>query len=398
MDSLISTEEASKIIMASTRNYGHEEVKLEQSLGRITATEWKADRDFPPYDRVAMDGIAIHRDALTTGTTRFQIQGIAAAGNPRMTLHRKDHCLEVMTGSILPHGTNLVIPYELIEIEGSMANLSSDSWKEWQNIHRQGNDRKKGDILLKAGHKISAAEIATAATIGMERLTVKTHPSVAIVSTGDELVPIGDIPLAHQIRMSNSAMIASELRNRKIYSSITHIADSPQEISTSLAKIISEHDVLILSGGVSKGKFDYIPDSLQKLRIKKHFHGIAQKPGKPFWFGSSEDCVVFALPGNPVSSFFCLHRYVIPWLDGCLGIEAMCTYAKLMQDVPAKKTLDYFIQVKVHADLNAYTSITPIEGGGSGDLANLMSCDAFAKIPAGQDQFKNSLVEYIRYR
>src|SRR5262249_20907514 len=154
----------------------------------------------------------------------------------------------------------------------------------------------------------------------------------------------------------------------KIPSSIFHLPDDPKILEKELHSILEKHDIIILSGGVSKGKFDYIPAVLEKLGIKKSFHQVKQRPGKPFWFGRSETKTVFALPGNPVSTFLCYHRYIKPWIEKGLGIESRNTKAILATDYTFKPDLTYFLQVKVDMSSGSLLA-TPEAGEGSGDFA-----------------------------
>ena len=203
---------------------------------------------------------------------------------------------------------------------------------EGLNVHHQGTDRKAGVELLQKGILLGPAEIAVAATVGAAHLQVVEPPSVAILSSGDELVDVADQPLPHQIRRSNSYMLQSGLQELGIDAPMVHLPDDPQKIRNQLEILLQKNQILILTGGVSKGKADHIPSVLESLGVHKKFHRIKQRPGKPFWFGNhpSENCVVFALPGNPVSSFIGFFRYIRPWLIGKLGgIPPIQDYAQL---------------------------------------------------------------------
>ncbi|HRW99930.1 MAG TPA: molybdopterin-binding protein, partial [Cyclobacteriaceae bacterium] len=171
-----------------------------------------------------------------------------------------------------------------------------------------------------------------------------------------------------------------------------HLQDDQDEITNGLNKIIEQHDVIVLSGGVSKGKFDYVPDALNKLGIEKHFHKVRQRPGKPFWFGSRNNKTVFALPGNPVSTFMCFYRYIEPWLFNSLGLSAPEQKAQLNSDFEFKDdNLTYFLQVALK-NSDGRLIATPIPGGGSGDFANLKDVSAFMELPEGKKVFKKGEV------
>ena len=386
---MISVEEAKQIVFQTVRDYGIEPIPLSQAVGRVLREDLLADRDFPPYDRVTMDGIAINRKHFKP-QKKFTIEGIAAAGAPQMTLKNKDNCLEVMTGSILPLETDAVIRYEDLIIDNQKAEINLDHIKQDQNIHRKGFDRLEKSLLIKSGIQISPAEIGVAATIGKSHVKVSQLPKCMIISTGDELVPVKDAPLPHQIRRSNVHSVIAALETYNIDADKEHLMDDKAELSLRLKQILEQYDVLILSGGVSKGKFDYLPEVLENLGVKKLFHKIRQRPGKPFWFGqASSGARIFALPGNPVSSFMCTQIYVMDWLRQCLGLPKILNpYGILQEDLIFKPDLTYFAQVKIAYNEKGQILAYPIEGNGSGDLANLVDADAFIRIPKGMNEFK----------
>jgi len=310
----ISYEEALKIIGENTFDSESEIVALEESNNRILDEDLKADRDFPPFDRVTMDGIAISFQNFESGTRRFKIEKIAAAGSPQTTLENDGYCIEVMTGAMLPMKTDTVIRYEDLNITEGVAQVVIEEIKNQQNVHFQSIDRKIGDIIVKKGGRIASPEINVAASIGKSTLKVRRQPKAVIISTGDELVKVSEIPKPFQIRRSNSHGIASTLEKWGIESELLHLSDNEDEIERVLKKVLQEYKMVILTGGVSKGKFDYLPKIFDRLGVKKLFHKIRQRPGKPFWFGKSpEGSVVFALPGNPVSSFMCTQIYIRLW-------------------------------------------------------------------------------------
>ncbi|MEM6700132.1 MAG: molybdopterin molybdotransferase MoeA, partial [Bacteroidota bacterium] len=282
---MITVEEAAKIVLSKARNFGTIIVPLHDAIGRILREDINADRDFPPYDRVTMDGIAIAYEAFEQGKRNFLIQEVAAAGSPQKKLNTGKHCFEVMTGAILPKGTDTVIRYEDIETKDGMAYLQIEHIRAQQNVHHQGSDRIKGTTIVKAGKRISPAEIGIAATVGKAQLEVSRLPKTIILSTGDELVEIEETPLPYQIRKSNVHRLKTTLSQFGIQVDTAHLQDDWEEILEKLGQILKNYDVILLSGGVSKGKFDFLPKALEELGVQKHFHKIQQRPGKPMWFG-----------------------------------------------------------------------------------------------------------------
>ncbi|MEM1137469.1 MAG: molybdopterin molybdotransferase MoeA [Bacteroidota bacterium] len=391
---MITTEEAQKIISSQIRGYGTEMVSLENGINRVLREDLKADRDFPPYNRVSMDGIAIQHAVFANGQKVFPVVGIAAAGSSQLNLDQSAACVEVMTGAILPANTDTVIRYEDVEITDGKATVVVNEIREGQNVHNQGLDRKAGEIVVKLGSLLSAPEIGIGATVGTANIQVSKVPRTLIVSSGDELVEIDEKPAPHQIRKSNTYLLKASLKQYGIRADQVHLVDDLEKIKIQLTDFFSNYDVIILSGGVSKGKFDFIPQALETLGVNKFFHKVKQRPGKPFWFGKHpQGTLVFALPGNPVSSFMCLQCYVLPWLTASLGLTSSFTMkGRLAKDVVFKPDLAYFMQVKVEINEEGYFLAIPVEGHGSGDLANLVDADGFLQLPIGKEHFKSGEV------
>ena len=396
----ITYSEALNLLETNKTNLATITLPLQEVEGNILAEDLIADRDFPPYDRVTMDGIAIKYSAFEKGNTSFKIQEVAPAGEAQKTLEDENHCIEIMTGAMLPINADTIIRYENLELENGYAKIVIGKIKERQNIHFKGIDIKAGTVVKKAGEKISSAEINVAAAIGKQTLLVKKMPKVVIISTGDELVDIDEIPLPHQIRRSNIYGIKSTLESWNINASLKHIADDKAAMEKIIKQFLQDFDVLIFTGGVSKGKFDFLPDVLKNLGVTKHFHKIQQRPGKPIWFGSkNDDTFIFGLPGNPVSSFVCLYVYVRFWLLKCLNIIDEPIYVTLADEVTFTPNLIYFLEAKLSYDKNGKTYALPILGNGSGDFLNLLKTDGFLMLPQEKQSFKKGeIYPFILYR
>lgn len=396
---MISTKEALQIVQDNAFVPNISNVPLLESLGGILAEDIVADRDFPPFDRVAMDGIGIDFSNIKT---KILIGNTQYAGEPQKILSDPNACTEVMTGAILPLGCDTIIRYEDIDIQEvdgekmAYVSIALEEIMHGQNIHRKGSDRKVGDILLKKGMKISPAEIAIMASVGKTNVSVQMPPRVAVISTGDELVDIDETPEYYQIRMSNSYMLAGALQQIGISANRFHLTDHKELIFNNLQQILLNHDVILLSGGVSAGKKDFLPEILNDLGVKKLFHKVAQKPGKPFWFGKTDDDkVVFALPGNPVSTFLCFCKYALPSIKGTPNKKE---FAVLDKDVFFKPNLAYFVPAKTYFQDGKLMAL-PFEGSGSADFANLTDCDGFVELSADFQEFKKGQVfEFIRFR
>ena len=396
---LISVEEATSIILGEVEDFGTEEVSFDMALGRIVKETIKADREMPPFNRVSMDGIALKTSVFETGQRNFKIEGVQAAGSPQLSLMNQEQCLEAMTGAMLPLGTDAVIPYELISIKDDVATVNTEDVKFFQNIHKQGLDRKKNEILIPYNFRISSAEVGVLATVGKTKVTVARNPQIAIISTGDELIDVGQSPQPYQIRKSNVHSLVALLKEAGLESDAYHLPDNKSTLTEKILSLLDKYDVLMFSGAVSKGKFDYLPEVLDHLGVKKLFHKVQQRPGKPFWFGKKDNTTVFAYPGNPVSTYVSCLKYFFPWLNYSLKgeLEAL-NYAVLDRDFVFKPPLTYFLQVQLKNE-RGLISASPIAGNGSGDLANLTQNNAFMELPSNRSEFKKGEVfPVISYR
>ena len=390
---MITVEEADKLIANNIGDYGAEIVPFDMAVGRVLAETIKADRDLPPFNRVTMDGIAIAYDAIEQGITTFKIKATQAAGEEPIAINTPDECIEIMTGAALSPSVDAIIRYEDLEIKEGTAKLLTDI-KHGQNIHQKGKDKKQGDTVAAANQLITPAIISLAASVGKAELQVKKMPKVMIISSGDELVDVADTPSGFQIRRSNNYTIKAVLTQHGLDADMLHIPDNPEITRQQIQNCLQNYDVILLSGGISMGKFDYIPQALEDLQVKKLFHKVQQRPGKPFWFGRHDNGVlVFAFPGNPVATFMCLHRYFLLWLNATLGLPAEPpVYAQLAKDFTFMPQLKYFLQVKLNFTEQGILSAQPIEGNGSGDFANLADTDALIEIPLESNEFKQGEV------
>lgn len=396
---MITSGEALQIILENTQDLGTEKVTFLSTQGRILKEDIVADRDFPPFNRVSMDGIAIQYKLFDQGIREFNIENIQAAGAPQLEMQFTENCLEVMTGAMLPKNTDTVIPYEQVVIENGVAKVTTDEVKLNQNVHAQGKDRSKGDLLIKENTLISAAETGIFATVGNAMVRVAKLPKVMIISTGDELVEVSENPLPHQIRRSNVYTLVALLQRLHIKAETAHIKDERDTLKEKIEHYLNQYDVLLFSGAVSKGKYDFLPEVLDELGVEKLFHRVKQRPGKPFWFGVKKNTKVFAFPGNPVSTFVGCLKYFYPWYRKSVGLQFEHQhYAILAEDFFFKPALTYFLQVKLK-NQNGKLMAYPEMGNGSGDLANLAVADAFLELPDHRSEFKRGEVfPLIKFR
>ena len=395
---MITVAQALQTVLNSCHNFGIEEIPFLKSMGRILKEEIVADRDFPPFNRVSMDGISIDYQQFKNGRRVFKIEGIQAAGSRQITLKDPKNCIEVMTGAILPNHTNTVIRYEDVTLEDGIATVNIDLIKEGQNSHNKGKDRKVNDLLITQNTKISAAEMGVLATVGKSVVKVAKQPKVMIVSTGDELVGVDQIPLEYQIRRSNVFTLVSLLERLNIPSETSHISDDKLIIKSKIESYLLEYDVVLFSGAVSKGKYDFLPEIFEELKVYKKFHKVMQRPGKPFYFGKTDTFTVFGFPGNPISTFVNCLAYFYPWYHRSVGLEILEEMAILGEDVSFVPNLDYFLQVALENKSGNLVAF-PVSANGSGDLASLANTDAFMQLPKDATEFKKGEVyPILKYR
>ncbi|WP_241286367.1 molybdopterin molybdotransferase MoeA [Chryseobacterium arthrosphaerae] len=393
---MITVQQAEDIILSQSQDFGTETISYLHASGRILAEDLTADRDLPPFDRPTVDGIAIRYAAYEKGVRSFGIKAIQSAGEPPLSVDSETECIEIMTGAALDHSMDTVIRYEDITIHNGSASINADI-KKGQNIHLKGRDKKAGEVLVKADQVITPVIMGILSSIGKTSVSVKKLPKIIIISTGDEMVSAESVPNHYQLRRSNGITIQSVVKKYNIEADILHLQDDYEEIRNELSRCIRTYDILLMSGGVSMGKFDYLPEVCEELGIEKLFHKIKQRPGKPFWFGKNKDQkLVFAFPGNPVSVFMCLHRYFLPWLERSLGLSGSSPqYAVLQNDMQVSFPLQYFVQVKLSVNQAGQLTAESVETNGSGDFSHLADTDAFMELPLEKEIFRKGEVYKI---
>lgn len=387
---LPSPAEAETLIRRHVSVLPIESRPLASLAGAVLAQSVRAERDQPPFDRVTMDGIAIASETWRAGQRRFRIAGICAAGRPPQPLPPGD-CLEVMTGAVLPPGSDCVIPVERLAVADGWAEVDPAATVEpFGNVHTRGLDCREGDLLLARGTRLGAPELAVLASAGLPRAEVRVEPRIAIVSTGDELVEPGEPIEDWQVRRSNSYALRGALALRG-YTRITedHLPDDPRILAERLGTHLAAHDVLVLSGGVSMGRFDHVPRTLRELGVTEVLHRVAQRPGKPLWFGiGPAGQAVFGLPGNPVSSLVCLVRYVLPGLQAAAGLASRAPEpVALGAAFRVKPALWYFLPVQFDSNPSLGTVAIPKPTRGSGDFVSLLGTDGFVELPPGPAEY-----------
>ena len=387
---MLTTAEALAKILASMPGLPVEAVDVAAATGRILRQVVVAERDQPPFDRVMMDGIAVSFADLEAGKRSFPVQCTQLAGEAATTLE-PGNCIEIMTGASLPEGADCIVPVERINVADGAATLE-DGYKAEarQFIHPRGSDHAVGAELLTPGKRITPADIAVIVSAGLTTVEVSAVPRITIVSTGNELVPAGADIEPHQVRLSNGPAIAAMLRDHGYgHCPHDHIVDERDILKERLAGHLDASDALILSGGVSMGKADFVPEVLAELGVEVLFHKVSQRPGKPMWFGVTPDGKpVFALPGNPVSALVCCRQYVIPAMTrASRAAETAPEFASLAGDVTFRPELTCFQPVRLISNAAGQVLAMPVRTNTSGDFTALSGTDGYVELRAEQSHF-----------
>lgn len=352
--------------------------------GGIFAREVVADRPHPPFDRVAMDGIAIRFSDL--GADRWLEESFAPAGSPALTLGTAPgSCIRVATGAVLPVGADTVVPLEHLRESGDRAWTVERQPVRGANIHRQGNDLAQGAGVIAAGARLGPCEAGAAATFGSFPPCLTRLPRIALVCTGDEIVPPSQEPPPHGIRASHPACLGTSLALAGFPLAFeVLVSDAPGELADRL-RSLTEYDVILCTGGVSVGERDLVPDALESVGFSEVFHGVRMKPGKPLWFGVSlEGRTAFGLPGNPVSALVSLVRFVLPHLRFRSGDSNPDPFIRLPMDpIPPDPSRTRFMPC-VLVDHPEGARVRIVKSGGSGDLPGLVGTDGFVEVPPGE--------------
>jgi molybdopterin molybdotransferase len=392
MEELISPSAAFQKIVEVFPKLGEEVIAFHLASGRTLAESVSSDRDQPPFHRVMMDGYAFQFSSWEKGIREFYVEGIQAAGEPPLTLKEENGCIEIMTGAVLPNDCSVVIQYEKSIRKEKSVHFQIEEVKHFQNVHAKGFDKKLGEVILKEGTVVGPIEMACLASVGKTRVKVKKRFNIAIVSTGNELVEVHETPSDHEIRSSNLEMLQSLLNPHCEQISVFRLSDDEQETTHFIQHELENFDIVCFSGGVSKGKYDFVAKALEENGIEKHFHGVKQKPGKPFFFGNKNETVVFAFPGNPISVLHCATRYLIPQLkfDSIEEVQLNTSYTN-------KSALTVYLPAFISTYKNGTRMAELILQNGSGDYMGAIGANGFIEVLPNQDVKENDVLSFYKF-
>lgn len=377
---MISFEEAYKIVIESGSPLGKEQVELINALDHVLAEDVTSDIDMPPFDKSAMDGYACLREDLANELN--VIETIPAGTIPQKTI-QSNECSKIMTGAIIPKGADCVVMVEHTEeIDVNKIRFLKDETKT--HICYKGEDVKKGEVVLGKETLIKPQHIAVLASVGVTEPIVFKQPRVGIIITGNEIIEPSHVPALSQIRNSNGYQLVSQVKTTGITPKYYGIAKDTEESTFNfINQALSDNDVIILTGGVSMGDFDLVPDILRKLGVKLLFEAIAVKPGKPTVFGKKDDKLIFGLPGNPVSSFFQFELLVKPLLYTLMNLDYSPLIIKLpMASNYQRKNADRLAWIPVQVTDNS--EVMPLEYHGSAHIHSLDKANGIIQIPMGK--------------
>jgi molybdopterin molybdotransferase len=390
--------EAEALILAQMPRFPARHEPLSACCGRVLAEDIHAERDQPPFDRVTMDGIAVAFRDYAAGTRSFEVVGTQAAGAEPLAVAAAQ-CVEVMTGSVLPRGADTVVPIERVRRDGASAAVAADAVVEAEQfVHRRASDRAQGSLALSAGARLGPPEIAVLAGAGHATALVAELPRVAVIATGDELVEAGKPIAPHQIRSTNDrAVEASLVQHRLGLVTRARLRDDANALASAIDRLDAELDVLVLSGGISMGKFDFVPSVLTELGAKLVLQKVQQRPGRPMWFGvSARGKPIFALPGNPVSTLVCATRYVLPALRHASGLAAAPPeLVEITAPIEASPTLTLFTPVTLSSSARGTLLAKPHPTNTSGDFVTLAGTDGFVELAAKRGSYSAGTVAQL---
>jgi molybdopterin molybdotransferase len=365
-------------------------INIAHALGYVLAQEIIADRDYPPFDRSTRDGHAVQASEAHDGVSLHCV-GEIKAGDSITTPLAPHTCIQIMTGAAVPTGADAVVMIEHTQRAGDQVTFTRDA-RAGQNIVPRGTESIAGRTVLAPGTRMGYAELAIAAQVGAIELRCAAKPRVAILSTGDEVVAIDTQPGPFQIRNSNSVSLAAQVRLAG--GEPVLLGNAPDTIEDLGAKIERglQEDILVLSGGVSMGKYDLVESVLKALGAEFFFDSVAIRPGKPAVFARRQNCSVFGLPGNPVSTMVTFELFVTPAIDILSGASPRplpLVQAQLAEPMTEKPGLTHFLPAKVEWAANTTTpQVRSLPWQGSGDIATLAHANCFLVIPADRDKLQ----------
>jgi molybdopterin molybdotransferase len=385
-------DKALETVLKSARQLDTEHIELRCALNRILADDVRSDMNIPPFNKSAMDGFACRRADLSNELT--VVETIPAGYAPKKAIET-NQCSKIMTGAMVPEGADCVIMKEYVE-EAADNTIRFIGEKTSDNICRKAEDIRAGDVVLQKGIKLKPQHIAVLASVGNTQPLVAKRPNVAVIATGSELVDPKSKPSLSQIRNTNSFQLITQIENMGAVATNYGIAgDTANEIDAVFKKALKENDVVLVSGGVSVGDYDFVPGIFKQNNINMLFEKIAIKPGKPTVFGTSGKKYCFGLPGNPVSTFVLFELLTKPFLYKLMGFDYKSLNIQISLDEPlinkkAKK------QRWLPVAITEKGTVRPVEYHGSAHINSLCGADGLVSMDVGVAEVKKGMSVNVR--
>ncbi len=394
---MIPISEAFKIIKRETSALATEMIDLENSVGRVLAQEIRADMDLPPFDRSQMDGFALKTSDVKNAPVQLKIVGESIAGKGFDGKLNSGEAVRIMAGAPVPEGADAVQKVELTEEKNGFIKITEKT-KVWQNINAFASEIEKGKQIFESGEIITENMIAAIASFGYATVEVFKRPKAAILSTGSEIVDIGDTPLKDQIRNSNSIMLkvfADRFADAEVLPSVK---DDIKSLQNAIEKAAKNFDVLITTGGVSIGDYDFTKPVLRELGAEIFFEKVSLKPGKPTVFAKLNNCLIFGLPGNPVSSavtFYLFVRTALLKMQSAKSCELKPSFAVVSEKIKAVRERDSFLPASLATDKKGRLIIESLRFNGSSNFIAFARADALVFVPQGKNLESGDVAEIL---
>lgn len=391
---MITFEEAMLKVRRAARPLPPVKVPVARAAGRALAEDVRSALDMPPFDKSAVDGYAVRAAEVKPGAA-LPCDGLVQAGEAPRAL-RRGRCLKVMTGAPVPAGADAMVMVEETSESGGLVTFSAGA-RKGANIARRGEDIRKGQLILKRGTLIGAHQVAALAAAGRGELLCGALPTAAVVNTGGEIVPPGAPRRRTQIYNSNGPLLEALLRSDGVAAEPVIVRDDARSLRAALAAALKS-DLVLISGGVSMGDYDLVPGILKSLGVKKVFHNVRVRPGKPMFFGVKGRRLVFGIPGNPVANFLAYLAYVRPALRLMAGrrdaapafFEGRCA-----AEFDPRTNRRALVLSTVGAA--AEFSLAPVANNGSADILALAGAGAFTLVPEGGSVKKGGRAKFISW-
>jgi molybdopterin molybdotransferase len=384
---LTTVEEARASVLATVRPLGSERVPAADALGRVLAEDVASELELPPFDSSAMDGYALDANAPSGGGGELPVVGESRAGAPFGGRIEPGQAVRISTGAVMPEGANAVVPIEHVEI------VAADQYAEiiripatqaGAHVRRAGEDVHRGELVLSAGTELGPAELGMLAALGHTDAQCSRRPRVALIATGDELVPAGEPLGPGQIHDSNAAAIAA-LATRAGAEPVGRFNAGDSHAATVATLAQADAQVLCITGGVSVGPHDHVKQAAAEIGFEELVWGVRLKPGKPFYFGVRGDQYAFGLPGNPVSAMVTFVLFARPALRALQGADPSATRSTAVLDGPirANADRDQAVRCRLHVRDDGFHA-EPTGPQGSHVMSSMLDARALAIIPAGE--------------